>query len=224
MLAGMAAGWTVAGRSADPVAGSPWARFTAAVPAPIVPWAPAILFALMSVLPDFDFLFGTHSTYSHSIGAVGLAFVAALAVVGRQRWLLALGAAAAYASHVFLDWMGRDMSPPIGIMALWPLTNEFYQSDLFLFPAISRRYWLGSFWSQNLGAVAFELLMVGPIAAVAWWLRARGRAQSGQSLANNTTTRSVGPIGRRAGTKRRRADGRRQAPAQRGRAPTPPWS
>src|SRR5262249_40103231 len=89
----------------------------------------------------------------------------------RGRWpAIAVGVAAAWSSHILLDWLGNDTSPPIGIMALWPFSDGYYQSSLLLFDAISRRYWLPQeFIWGNLRAVAKEVLILGPIA----WLSMR---------------------------------------------------
>jgi membrane-bound metal-dependent hydrolase YbcI (DUF457 family) len=130
--------------------------------------------ASLSTLPDIDFLFGTHSTYTHSLGAV--AVVALLAYAWSRQAGEALATSMAYASHLLLDWMGDDTTPPIGIMALWPLTDAFYQSDLHWFMAISRRYWLPGFWIHNLTAVAREILVIGPIAGLVFlWMRKQSR-------------------------------------------------
>jgi hypothetical protein len=79
----------------------------------------------------------------------------------------------AYASHVLFDWMGNDTTPPIGIMALWPFTDAYYQSELYVFDAISRRYWLPNFWTHNLLAVVRELAIVAPVVALVAWRRLR---------------------------------------------------
>ena len=126
-----------------------------------------IPFALLGVIPDADLLFGTHSTYTHSIGAAAIVLGVARIVTGRWRW--AVAAAAAYASHILLDWMGNDTTPPIGIMALWPITSDFYESTLHLFLPISRRYWLPGFLAHNLTAVMRELVVIGPLALLAFW-------------------------------------------------------
>ena len=132
------------------------------------PYAEAIVFGAVAMLPDLDLLVGAHSTYTHSIGAVILATGVALSLTrGRAPWA-AVGVAAAWASHILLDWLGSDTSPPIGVMALWPLTDGFYQSSAFLFDAISRRYWLPQeFIWGNLRAVTKEILILGPIAWIA---------------------------------------------------------
>ena len=130
----------------------------------------AALFGLLGIAPDLDLLFGIHSTYTHSIGAVLIVGLAAFALT-RER-LLAAACAAACGSHVLFDWLGADSSLPLGIMALWPLTTEFYQSPVTLFMAISRRYWLPGFVAHNATAVARELLILAPLAWLIWRARA----------------------------------------------------
>jgi membrane-bound metal-dependent hydrolase YbcI (DUF457 family) len=175
VLAGVTAGWVTAGPCRQLPSRTIWTRVIAWLPPRLRPLAPAAAFAALPLLPDVDFLFGAHSAQTHSLGAMAVVFVAALAVVGPRRPGLALAAALAYGSHILLDWMGSDSTPPLGIMALWPLSNEFYQSDLYLFPAISRRYWLAGFWLHNFGAVATEVALLGPPALAAWWFRGRRR-------------------------------------------------
>jgi hypothetical protein len=132
----------------------------------------ALLFGAVAVAPDLDLLVGAHSTYTHSIGAVIVVTLVTLAMT-RGRWpRIALGIAAAWSSHILLDWLGSDTSPPIGIMALWPFSDGYYQSSLLVFDAISRRYWLPQeFIWGNLRAALKELLILGPIAWLAFWRR-----------------------------------------------------
>ena len=99
------------------------------------PLLAAAIFAGLGVVPDVDVLVeGTHRLYTHSVAAVGL--VALLAAVSLRavgaagagadaRGALVVAAAAAYASHLLLDWLGDDRSVPIGIRALWPFTDAY---------------------------------------------------------------------------------------------------
>lgn len=172
-LGGFAFGWLVA-RSSQ-------------LPRPLVA---AAVFAGLGVVPDADLLVpGTHRIYSHSIAAAGLigllatiSLMAAGARVGApsERVRLALAAAAAYGSHVLLDWLGNDSSPPLGIRALWPFSDAFYESDLHLFPPVERRYWLPIFWSRNTLAVSRELLVMSPLVVLALVVRRR-RTPSSQA-------------------------------------------
>lgn len=127
------------------------------------------LFAWLGMAADLDFLVGRHSRETHSVGATVLVGIG-LAIVTRRPRLVASGALA-YASHILLDWLGSDTTPPLGVMALWPLSGDFYQSSLFLFDAISRRIWLWSTWVHNAEAVAREILVLGPmlVLALALW-------------------------------------------------------
>lgn len=122
------------------------------------------LFAWLGMAADLDFLIGRHSHESHSIGATLLVALAVLA--WHRRPALSLAAAAAYASHILLDWLGSDTVPPIGIMAMWPLTSDFYQSPYFVFDAISRRFQSPASWWHNLRAVVREILILGPLVAL----------------------------------------------------------
>lgn len=136
-------------------------------------WRQAALLGLLGIAADLDFLLGLHSQYSHSVGAAVLVgLVVYVASGGRFRW--ALAASLAYASHILLDWLGDDTTPPIGVMALWPFSEGFYQSDLHWFMAVFRSYWLPGFVGHNLTALARELVLLGPPAALVWWWRIRG--------------------------------------------------
>jgi membrane-bound metal-dependent hydrolase YbcI (DUF457 family) len=128
--------------------------------------------AVAAIAPDVDFLWGRHNMETHSLGAAALAGVAAFAWTRDAR--LALAVALAWASHVLFDWLGSDDTPPLGVMALWPLSSQFYFANAFVFEAISRRYWLDNFVTHNTWAVLKEILMLGPIAGAAWWLARRG--------------------------------------------------
>lgn len=177
-LAGAAAGWLVAAASPPRTAPPSGAIRLLARPVSSRLARPRLLeealwFAMLGALPDVDFAFGTHSTYTHSLGATVLiaALVCLAAPADRLRW--AGASAAAYSSHILLDWLGDDTTPAIGIMALWPLTNEFYQSDLHWFMAISRRYHLSTFWTHNITAVIWEIILLLPVLCAIGWLRWR---------------------------------------------------
>lgn len=136
--------------------------------------------AVLPLLPDLDILVGIHRGPAHSLGAALLVGGLAGAVaVGRRLPVTTVAAmcSLAYASHVLLDWLGRDRSSPSGLMALWPWSSAFYKSGLDLFLDVERRYWLvNAFVFDNLRAVAWELLLLLPVAALAWWMGAgKGR-------------------------------------------------
>ena len=137
------------------------------------PYGRAALFAAVACAPDLDLIVGTHSAETHSIGAVAIATLALLAWTRQLR--LALAGGAVYASHLLFDWIGRDTSPPLGIMALWPFSREYYIAPVALLEPVSRRYWLPGFWLHNVKVGLSELAIFGSFAALVWWRRvARG--------------------------------------------------
>jgi hypothetical protein len=135
-------------------------------------WRSTAVLVGVGLAPDLDLLAGTHSTYTHSVGAVALATAVTWTLSRDRRWALAVGAA--WASHLLLDWLGTDTRAPIGIMALWPFTTAHYQSTLYVFDAISRRYWLPEqFIWGNLRAALKEAAILVPVLAAAYWLNAK---------------------------------------------------
>lgn len=135
-------------------------------------WREALVLGLLGVAADLDFLVGRHNYETHSVGAAAIVAAAAWVMSGRDaRWALAAGLA--YGSHVVLDWLGSDATPPVGVMALWPFSDGFYQSSLHGFLAIWREPTRPGFVAHNLAAVVREVLVLGPLAAAAWWVRAR---------------------------------------------------
>ncbi len=140
-------------------------------------WKRAALFAAAGVAPDLDLIVGAHSGPTHSLGAAAIAGVVAWVWLRGIGWrgggITACAIALAYASHTLLDWLGADSSPPIGIMALWPFSRDYYESQVHVFMAISRRYWLPEFWASNARALAGELAILLPLAALVCFARRR---------------------------------------------------
>jgi len=132
-----------------------------------------------TVVPDLDILLHHHRSFTHSIGA---AMAAGLVVWGCSRFWKpgshaaapSLTIAAAYSTHILLDWLGRDTAPPFGLMALWPFSHEFFISGANIFMEISRRYWKPEeFLVGNMGAVGWEIVVLAPFVGIAFWLRQR---------------------------------------------------
>jgi len=132
--------------------------------------------AVAGVLPDIDFAWGGHNRQTHSLGAAILAGLVVLA--WKRQPGLAVAVALSWGTHVLFDWLGSDDTPPLGVMALWPLNSNFYFADAHIFEAISRRYWLDNFYTHNGWAVLKELLILGPVAAVVTAFRSRARRRS----------------------------------------------
>ena len=137
-----------------------------------------LLCAVAGTAPDLDFLWGRHNQETHSLGA---ALIAGLAVFAWKKSARLAGAVTlAWISHVLFDWLGSDTTPPLGVMALWPLSSDYYFSNAFFFEAISRRYWLDNFITHNVWAVTKEILILGPVLALAVYLRRRPRRRRGK--------------------------------------------
>jgi membrane-bound metal-dependent hydrolase YbcI (DUF457 family) len=129
-----------------------------------------VVCALVACLPDIDFLWGRHNMETHSLGLAAAAGGVAWVFTRDRR--LALAASLAWTSHIAFDWLGSDDTAPLGVMAFWPWSSDFYFAHAYVFDAISRRYWLPGFVAHNLWAVAHELVMLGPVVAAVALLRA----------------------------------------------------
>src|SRR5688572_6615376 len=141
-------------------------------------WNAAAVLAAAALAPDLDLLAGDHRGISHSIGAACAAGAAAGAAVGltahrrdAARWAAAV--ALAWASHIGLDWLSNDTRPPLGVMALWPATRDYYKAAIEIFPAVSRQCCSPRFWLHNVRAVVVEGLILAPLL----WLALRAGRQ-----------------------------------------------
>jgi membrane-bound metal-dependent hydrolase YbcI (DUF457 family) len=134
---------------------------------------------------DVDFGIGfligrnVHHYFTHSIGFTVLFTVAAYAIsraFSRDRPAFdALIVGVSYLSHIFLDMFSKDTAPPYGVQLFWPLSGEFYISPILVFDDIWRGTIAKLFGLHNWLAVAREVLVAGPAAALAfwWWMRKR---------------------------------------------------
>lgn len=147
----------------------------------LAPRQVAIL-AFCAAAPDLDLVLrlidglNHHRGPSHSVGAAVLASLVA--------WMLrraGLGLPGpflvgfAWTSHVALDYLGLDTSPPAGVMALWPFSDAFYISPVSIFYDIPRSFSPAAI-RHNLLAVAIEVLVLAPVAWLAWGGGRLGRA------------------------------------------------
>jgi membrane-bound metal-dependent hydrolase YbcI (DUF457 family) len=139
---------------------------------------------------DLDLLVplsATHRTVTHSVGAVILvgAVAAALAAnAHRPVARIALMCAAAYATHLFLDWLSVDVSTPRGIQALWPFRREWFISGIDLFGQTERRHlWTVATTVTNLKAIAQEVAILGAPVVVLWLVRVKALARFPSEMA-----------------------------------------
>lgn len=143
----------------------------------------ALIGALFGALPDADLLYPPwHRGASHSLGLVALLMIVTAGVTGKVtrriqwRWVAIVGLA--YASHVLLDWLGTDRYVPRGLEVFWPFSRTFYISDWDLFPPTERRIYLPQALAINVRAVATEVVVMAPIAALAWWCTRSRRSRA----------------------------------------------
>ena len=147
-----------------------------------------LLCAGLAAAPDLDLLYpGHHRSFSHGLGAVvciGLAAAVIAANAKRPVVRLTIMCAAAYASHLLLDWLGADQYPPYGLQLLWPFDGRWFISGLDIFRQTEfKRFWTPGPIVTNVHAIVQEFAILGPV-AVALWL-ARVKALAG--LAPQTT-------------------------------------
>lgn len=147
--------------------------------------ARAAVFVGAAVAPDLDLLLrfvdgrNHHQAQSHSLGCALIAGLLAWAIA--RTWRLAnparWGAAAGlgFISHVALDYLGRDTHPPIGLMALWPLSSGHFKFPWPLFMDIGRTLDLQTM-RHNAVAVGWEVLVLAPLLVLSWRLRPSRRA------------------------------------------------
>jgi inner membrane protein len=137
------------------------------------------------VVPDLDLLLrlvdgrNHHQAESHSLGCALLAAGLAFVVARWRRWAeppsLAVVAGFAWASHLVLDYLGRDTHPPIGIMAFWPVSQSYFKFPWPIFLDIGRTLE----WKtvvNNVVAITWETVLLAPLLYFIW--RRRSRALS----------------------------------------------
>ena len=151
-------------------------------------WARAALIGgVCGVAADLDFLPGLvlgdparfHNAFTHSFACAAAAGVllALACSADRRRWLL-LGATA-FASHLLLDYLTFDDSPPFGIPLFWPWSSGRFTSPQPVFDNVVRSGGLAMI-RHNLRVAGIESLLIGPVAAIICWWRHRTSDRPGR--------------------------------------------
>jgi len=145
----------------------------------------AALLVAAATAPDLDLMFrfvdgrNHHQAETHSVGAAVLCALAVWAIQRlRQRprpASLGLWAGVSWLTHVSLDYLGLDTHPPIGIMALWPVESGYHKAPWTLFLDIGRTLEWATVRHDAL-AVAWEIVLLGPLLVASWRWRARTEA------------------------------------------------
>jgi len=194
LVAGLAIAW--AAEAIEPLRRPPSAANPRSARATASPFTALVLAcAALALAPDLDILLATHRTFTHSLGAVAAAAVAGGAIaraLGARGLATGLTCGLAVASHIVLDWLGRDSNTPRGVMAFWPLSTAYVYSGIDLFAEVSRRYWKpDEFIVKNTVSVVREVLILAPVAAAAYWVRRR-RMSVDAEASTSTSNASVG--------------------------------
>ena len=114
-----------------------------------------------------------HIRATRAIGRLALA-----ANARRPIARVTLVCAAAYGSHLLLDWLGVDNYPPRGIMALWPISHAWYISDLDVFRQTARLHLFARpVILTNVKAIAQEIAILGPIVIALRLIRVKALAR-----------------------------------------------
>ncbi len=132
--------------------------------------------ALLANAPDLDYLYGLaagapnryHQTVTHTVAWIAAVALAAGAVDARRAGWPAARAAAGYvflllASHLLLDWLTADRSPPVGLMAAWPVSDRLWHAPVSVFPAAAKQSWRALISAGNLRVVLAEMAWTAPL-------------------------------------------------------------
>jgi membrane-bound metal-dependent hydrolase YbcI (DUF457 family) len=146
-----------------------------------------LLCAGLGAAPDLDLAFAAHRTMTHSLSAVVLVGLVAAAVAagsGRPVARIALMCAAAYGSHLLMDWLGVDRYPPRGIQLMWPINHAWYISDADIFRQTARlRILTRGPMMTNARAILQEIAILGPTLVVLWLVRVKALARLAPEMA-----------------------------------------
>ena len=136
--------------------------------------------AALGAAPDLDLLFVAHRTVTHSFSAVlfvGLFAGALAANAHRPIARVGLMCAAAYATHLLLDWLGTDTYPPRGIQAFWPITYDWFVSGTDVFRQTARQdVWSTESLLKNIRAIVQEIAIIGPTIVALYLVRVKALA------------------------------------------------
>jgi inner membrane protein len=148
-------------------------------PIPDHNWPLVALYLFAANLPDVDFLPGLfvgdlarfHHGPSHSIAAAMLFGLFASRFFLKRVSAFAT-ASGLYLSHLLLDYLVQDPSPPYGVPLFWPFTNEYYMAPFafyrsILYPRSFAEPVLSIVFSvHNFLTIFSEIVMLLPVLAV----------------------------------------------------------
>ena len=161
-------------------------------------WWLVALYFFATNAPDLDFVPGLlvgdpsrfHHGPSHSIG-FAIFFGILAGFFFRRRLYAFLIASSLYLSHVILDFLVQDPSPPHGVPLFWPLSHEYYMAPFAFFPrsdymsSSAEPLWSTIFSLHNLSTVLIEAALLVPL--LIFVLSARRRFSSPARTDMNST-------------------------------------
>lgn len=139
--------------------------------------------AALAAAPDLDLLTPfPHRTATHSLIAVAVVTIIAAAVTRqvthRTNWRITAICGLAWASHLLLDWLQTDPSPPYGFQALWPFASQFFMSGWGVFrPTARTNIFSTAMIVRNVTAIAQELAILGPVVWLVYLVRVKPAAR-----------------------------------------------
>ena len=155
-----------------------------------------LVFCIFSgIAPDLDLLVGWalgdinayHHLGSHSVvaallyGLLVYVFARTITKDHGQAKGWAVSGTLMYTSHVLLDYLAADSSPPFGLQLLWPFSREFFISPVsvfmkFMHDTQGADMWgliSGMFVVHNFYAVVLETVLLLPLLLLAIVVRKR---------------------------------------------------
>lgn len=144
--------------------------------------------AVLAAAPDLDLFFGRfHRTGTHSLmSVVVVAAVAAFVAARKRRPVVRVAAmcAAAWGSHILLDWLSADQSIPRGFQLLWPFDGRWFISGWDIFLGSERRQlFSAATMRKNIEAITRDIAILGPLVVVLWLVRVKALAGLSSQLA-----------------------------------------
>ena len=160
-------------------------------------WQALLLYIVAAGAPDLDLLPGAligdpnryHHGISHSVGLAAVFAIVAAASVAiarrgnvRRAFVIAGGL---YLSHLGLDLINADTTPPFGEPLFWPITDRYFIAPFAILPDITRTsssvvsFFTSLVSLHNLWTLTAEALLLTPVALLAALWRRRRKAARG---------------------------------------------
>jgi inner membrane protein len=166
-------------------------------------WKRVALYLFAANAPDLDFFPGLlvaepgryHHGPSHSIAFAILFGVCAGAICSRRMRGFVI-AFSLYVSHILLDYLVQDPSPPLGVPLFWPFIHEYFIAPFAFYPPINYPGSLGEpivpvvFTFHNLLTLLSEVVFLLPVLIFVSWYK-RSTVDSTERLVSRRVHRSA---------------------------------